>query len=79
MNYFDWQEKYRPIEDPEEGEVRYHGDPIVQNADPKHVWSLIDGDDGQSYIVNGIHLVNRVGFIVTEEPFEGEFLEIIDD
>jgi hypothetical protein len=37
----------------------------------------VDGDDG-TYIVNGYHLVNRIHYFITEIPFEGEFLEVLD-
>lgn len=33
-----------------------------------HVWTLVDGDEGQ-YVVDGYHLVNRVGYFLTAKPF----------
>ena len=35
------------------------------------VWTVIEGDEGQ-YYVSGFHYVNRLGFIITEETFEGD-------
>jgi hypothetical protein len=36
----------------------------------KHLWTIIDGDsDGAMYASPGIHVVNKVGFVVTKEPW----------
>jgi hypothetical protein len=37
---------------------------------------LVDGDDGNMYIVNGYHLVNRINYFITANAFDGEFLEV---
>ncbi len=39
---------------------------IVQDAPPRHVWTLLDGDDGNLCIVSGMHFVNRIGYFITE-------------
>jgi hypothetical protein len=36
-----------------------------------HVWTLIEGDDG-SFISPGYHLVNRMGYFITEEPWDNQ-------
>jgi hypothetical protein len=41
-------------------EVRF-----VFAQDPAHVWTLVDGGDGDLYLLSGRHLVNRVGYLVT--------------
>ena len=35
----------------------------------KKVWTIIEGENNIDYIVAGFHLVNRMGFIVTEKPW----------
>jgi hypothetical protein len=40
----------------------------VRRFDPNRVWTLIDGDDGEMYVVNGLHLVNRVGYLLSRDP-----------
>jgi len=87
MKYEQWEEKYKPKanhfrrdEDtnlfetfgPELGYVM-----AVSDLQPKRVWTLVDGDVG-TYIVSGYHLVNRIAYFITEEPFEGDFLEVLD-
>jgi hypothetical protein len=48
----------------------------IANTEPARVWTLVDGDDGNLYIVDGYHLVNRVNYFVTKIPFEGKFMEV---
>lgn len=44
-----------------------YGDELdfVRRQDPGTVWTLVDGDDGDQYLVNGIHFVNRIGYLVS--------------
>lgn len=41
----------------------------VCEQDPLTVWTLIEAD-GQLYIESGLHIVNRLGHLVTREAFE---------
>lgn len=47
-----------------------YGDEVefVKSQSPSNVWTYGDGDDGGSYIWNGWHIVNRIGYFVTEVP-----------
>jgi hypothetical protein len=45
---------------------------FVKKADPKHIWTYGDGDDGGSYIWNGFHYINRLGYFITELPAPDE-------
>ena len=38
----------------------------------KRVWTIVEGDDDTLFYCNGMRLVNRIGFLVTEEEWEGE-------
>lgn len=40
---------------------------FVRRFDPHRVWTLIDGDDGDLYLVSGLHFVNRIGYLLTQE------------
>lgn len=40
----------------------------VANKTPHRVWTIMDHDDGEGdSIVNGYHLVNRIGYYITKE------------
>jgi len=38
---------------------------FVRQQDPSSVWTLVDGDDGDQYLVSGYHFVNRIGYLVS--------------
>jgi hypothetical protein len=46
---------------------------FVRQQDPAHVWTLVDGDDGDMYVINGLHFVNRVGYLVSTLPAPEDF------
>lgn len=87
MNYDQWAETYKPMTnhiDKESDTILYetYGEELnyiraKASFRPAHVWTLVDGEDG-TYIINGYHFVNRIAYIVTEEPFKGDFLEVLD-
>ena len=47
-----------------------HGEEFafVRRQDRKKVWTLVDGDDGDMYLVNGLHFVNRIGYLLSRDP-----------
>lgn len=88
MNYEEWEATYfiKPnhLADPADGRDYFetHGVELgyvlaTADLEPNRVWTVVDGDDG-TYIVNGYHLVNRIHYLITQIPFEGEFLEVLD-
>jgi hypothetical protein len=48
-----------------------YGDEVefVKKQNPNCIWTYGDGDDGGGYIWSGWHLVNRIGYFITEVPF----------
>jgi hypothetical protein len=52
----------------------------VQELAAKHpgkVWTVVDGDDNSSWLVSGLHFVNRVFYVITNvATAEGEDFEI---
>lgn len=43
---------------------------LVKAADPMKVWTHIDGDNNCTLITEGWHYVNRIGYVLTEVPFD---------
>lgn len=43
---------------------------FVQSQDESTVWTLVDGDDGDQYLVSGYHYVNRIGYLISTIPVE---------
>ena len=75
-----WEAKYKPIKNHFDGSDKFetYGEELafVLGADPKCIWTLVDGDDGNLYIVDGYHLVNRVNYFITEVPYEGNGMDV---
>ena len=42
---------------------------FVRSQDPRTIWTLVDGDDGNQYVVSGYHFVNRIGYLISTIPF----------
>lgn len=50
---------------------------FVRRFDPLRVWTLIDGDDGDLYVVSGLHRVNRVGYLLSRDQVPaGVFVQV---
>lgn len=45
---------------------------FVRQQDPRTVWTLVDGDDGDQYLLSGYHLVNRIGYLLSTVPVPEE-------
>jgi hypothetical protein len=81
-----WEANYKPIKNHITGEnddkFETYGEELdyvrsVADTEPRRVWTLVDGDDGNLYIVDGYHLVNRVNYFITEKPLEGDgYMEV---
>jgi hypothetical protein len=44
---------------------------FVKAQDPNRIWTYCDGDSGDTYIFQGMRIVNRIGYFVTTVPFDG--------
>lgn len=87
MTYEEWFDKYKPITNIQRKDAPFEGfmfetfgDELaaVKDAPMDRVWTLLDFDDS-SLITNGCLFVNRMGYFITELPYdqcEGEFIEI---
>jgi hypothetical protein len=45
---------------------------FVRSRDPLKVWTYMDSEDGGTVIVDGYHLVNRIGYFITEVTRENK-------
>jgi hypothetical protein len=77
MDFDEWFDTYKPIPNNIDTNASFdghmfetYGDEVafVKKADPAHIWTYGDGDDGGSYVWNGWSFVNRIGYFITEVP-----------
>lgn len=72
ITYEEWEAKYKPLPMLE----TYGADfDVVCETDPKYVWTWVDGGDYSGYTA-GVHIVNRMGYFVCQEPWEDEDLYV---
>ena len=93
ISFEEWAETYKPIVNTISGSASFddgdgglmfetYGEEVKfvlfsMVHGPRNVWTYIDGDDGNTLIVEGYHLVNRIGHFITEVPArEGTHYEI---
>lgn len=78
-----WEKKYKPIQN-FNGDKGWNGTmfetygedlEFIAKTPNEFVWTWIDGDEG-TWIVNGFHWVNRIGYFVAEKSCEEEFVEV---
>jgi len=39
---------------------------FVRQQDPRTIWTLIEGDNGDLCLISGLHVVNRVGYLISK-------------
>jgi len=79
----EWFNTYKPIPNHldenasfNDGDQGYmfetYGDELefVKAQEPNRIWTYSDGDDGGTYISDGYHVVNRIGYFVTTVPYD---------
>ena len=50
---------------------------FVKQQDIHCIWTLLDGDDGDLYLISGFHFVNRIGYLISREPVpEGTTIQL---
>jgi len=67
MSSWNFERIYDPIDSPDGSMVFEFKDTKPYGAN--NVWSLVDGDNGEPYVVPGYHVVNVFGYTVTRKPW----------
>lgn len=91
MNWDTFEEKYKPIINHLDdnasfgglmfetfgNEIEYVREVYTQNRN--RIWTVV-GDYGATDLMSGFHLCNRLGYVITEVPFDnGEELYVINE
>lgn len=80
VTFEEFVEQYKPVKNQIETNAPYDGlmfdtfgeELTFVKASDKFVWTLVDSDNEESYIIPGYHFVNRLGYFLTELPFEDD-------
>lgn len=82
--YDAWVDTFKPIKNtiskyPDDSLIHFetYGEEYdyVKGIHPNFIWTEVDGDAG-TYIVAGLHFVNRIHYYITENPWDDEYTEI---
>lgn len=82
----EWEKAFKPIQNHISDDRGWDGllfetfgdDIQFVIAQPQNkVWTWVDSDDG-TYLINGYHLVNRIGYLVTENPWSADHVVPVD-
>ncbi len=88
ISWNEWEETYKPITNvhsrdqwPRMFETFEPDIDIVKEADPNTVWTLVDNNPNSIYldIVPGVHWANRMGYFITEKPWEDKDMTVSND
>ena len=39
---------------------------FVRQQNPRTIWTILDGEDGDLYVMSGYHFVNRIGYFISK-------------
>lgn len=63
----DFETKFEPEARPDGSMLRELEE--VRTVGTNRVWTVVEGDEGTLYAMAGYHVINRVGYLVTREPW----------
>lgn len=76
ITWEEWEATYQPTPNPakQEHEVFWQAyydslRDIPKSVPHERIWTMIDGDGIYAHLVSGIHIVNRLGYFVTDVPW----------
>jgi hypothetical protein len=89
INWDEFAEKFKPLPNPIDSNASWDGclletfgDELdhVRSQRPENIWTLINDSDAEwPSLTSGYHLVNRLGYIITEVPHNGAIIDVLDD
>ena len=51
----------------------------IWSENPKRIWSYIDDGDGIGWLESGNHPCNRLGWVITENPCDEDYMEVHEE
>lgn len=88
IDYEQFEETYKPIKNPFVQDSSYNGCMFetygvelahVREQDIKNIWTIVDCENEEIWIVPGYSIVNRLGYILCEIPWESENIQVNDN
>lgn len=78
-SYQEFVRRYIPAED-KDGAIKIHTFDEIKGTDPTHVWSIVDGEYGDTFLSAGYRTVNATGeYVATKRPWTEDEHGVPDD
>jgi len=88
ITYEQFEETYKPIKNPFVQDSSYNGCMFetygvelahVREQDIKNIWTIVDCENEEIWIIPGYSIINRIGYILCEIPWESENIQVNDN
>ena len=88
ITFEEFIETYKPQKNPFVQDSSYDGHMFetygvelahVREYGNKNIWTIINCENEESWIIPGFHFVNRLGYILCEIPWESEDIQVNDN
>jgi hypothetical protein len=80
LSYDEWCAAYRPMTNTINEHAAFGGNMFetygselaaVRATEPARIWTIVSTDDNALCVVSGFHVVDRLGYLITERPWIG--------
>lgn len=73
LTYEEWEDKFNPDYESGDHSLKIYdwvGEDYkkLQDVGIEHIWTVVDGDDESLYISQGMSFVNRLGYVICNNP-----------
>ena len=76
LTYSQWLKNYIPETD-DENVIRDYSQLLPENPkQDNHIWTEVSGYDETTWILPGVHILNKIGIYYTEVPWDTEDMEV---
>ena len=76
ITWDEWEATYKPTPNPASNEEEVFWQAFYENLKdiPKdipneRIWTMIDGDGIYTHLTSGVHVINRLGYMVSDVPW----------
>ena len=88
ITFEEFEETYKPIKNPFVQDSSYEGCMFetygvelahVRKQNNNNIWTIIDCEDEEQYIIPGYGIINRIGYLICDVPWESENILVNDN
>jgi len=68
----EFEAEYETIDAPDGDTMWMYDDVVDQGIPVNRVWSVVEGENNSAVVCTGFHVVNMLGYIITDKPWDNE-------